>query len=130
MKVSFFVPGDPVAQPRHKVGKFGAYLPKTHPIHGWKGAVILAAKGAATGPPMACAVQLSLTFTLREYKTKFWLQYPTAKPDLDNLEKAAMDALTGVLWVDDCQVVAKQSSKGFAERGRPVGLLLSAEPIY
>jgi crossover junction endodeoxyribonuclease RusA len=31
--------------------------------------------------------------------------YPTAKPDLDKLTRAVKDALTGVLWQDDAQVV-------------------------
>ena len=37
----------------------------------------------------------------------------TARPDLDNIEKAVMDALNGVAFKDDCQVVAKISLKRF-----------------
>ncbi len=30
---------------------------------------------------------------------------PTVKPDLDNLAKGIKDALTGMMWIDDAQVV-------------------------
>lgn len=32
-------------------------------------------------------------------------QYCTSKPDKDNIEKAVYDAMTGVVWHDDAQVV-------------------------
>jgi Holliday junction resolvase RusA-like endonuclease len=32
--------------------------------------------------------------------------YPTVKPDVDNVVKLVMDALNGVAWVDDKQVVS------------------------
>lgn len=35
------------------------------------------------------------------------------RPDLDNIEKAVMDALNGMAFKDDCQVVAKISLKRF-----------------
>ena len=38
------------------------------------------------------------------------------KPDLDNLIKACMDALNGVAWADDKQVVGLIATKGYAEQ--------------
>lgn len=40
---------------------------------------------------------------------------PTVKPDLDNIEKM-LDAFNGIIWVDDVQVVEKNSSKVYAEK--------------
>ena len=37
-----------------------------------------------------------------------------AKPDCDNLAKAVLDALNGVLWQDDSQVVELSVSKWYA----------------
>ena len=31
--------------------------------------------------------------------------FPTGRPDVDNLAKGIMDGMTGVVWVDDAQVV-------------------------
>ena len=40
---------------------------------------------------------------------------PTMKPDLDNLDKAVLDALNKVAYRDDSQIVAKVSKKHYAE---------------
>lgn len=42
-------------------------------------------------------------------------RYPTSKPDLDNLEKAVMDAMDGVVFKDDAQVVGKYSNKYYGD---------------
>ena len=34
-----------------------------------------------------------------------WVDYPTVKPDGDNIAKAVKDALNGLVWIDDSQVV-------------------------
>ena len=39
---------------------------------------------------------------------------PTVKPDLDNVCKLALDALNGIAWLDDCQVVRTTIDKCFA----------------
>ena len=44
----------------------------------------------------------------------------TAKPDRDNVEKAILDALKGIAFVDDCQVCAGEVRKFYHEKeGRP-----------
>ena len=40
-------------------------------------------------------------------------------PDLDNLEKAVLDALNGVAYEDDRYVVAKNSQKRYIRRDDP-----------
>lgn len=42
---------------------------------------------------------------------------PTSKPDLDNLCKVVLDALNGVAYYDDKQVVSVVCSKFYSERG-------------
>lgn len=51
-----------------------------------------------------------------EWKEKLcYLGYyqPTSKPDLDNITKAAWDALNGLIWHDDAQVVENIACKVF-----------------
>lgn len=52
---------------------------------------------------------------------------PKARPDIDNLEKAVLDALNGLLWVDDAQVVRKIGEKRYVEE--PF-VEVSVEEIY
>ena len=45
---------------------------------------------------------------------------PTAKPDIDKIARAVLDALTGTLYNDDAQVVALYVEKWYAaESGTP-----------
>lgn len=52
--------------------------------------------------------------------------HPTSKPDLDNIVKAAKDAMNGILWVDDCQVVYTGSGQRYSEEPR---LVIDVQPI-
>ena len=38
---------------------------------------------------------------------------PTGKPDLDNVAKLLADALNGILWHDDSQIVALEVEKHY-----------------
>lgn len=68
---------------------------------------------AASKPvPTDQAVKLSLLFLLPAPK-KAVRQFPTTKPDLDKLARAVMDALTGVYYLDDAQVVALDLQKAY-----------------
>jgi Holliday junction resolvase RusA-like endonuclease len=41
--------------------------------------------------------------------------FPVKRPDLDNLIKSVLDALNGVAYKDDCQIVTMLSRKNYAE---------------
>ena len=45
---------------------------------------------------------------------------PTGKPDLDNVIKLACDALNGIAWHDDAQIVSMNVSKEYAECARSI----------
>lgn len=44
------------------------------------------------------------------------VRYKTSKPDLDNLAKTVLDALNGIAFVDDSQVVDLRLSKVYADK--------------
>lgn len=44
--------------------------------------------------------------------------HPAVKPDLDKIVRATLDALTGVLFADDCQVVDLTTAKRYADGER------------
>jgi len=47
---------------------------------------------------------------------------PAGKPDADNLAKTILDALNGVAWIDDGQVVDLTISKRYAKPGESEGV--------
>ena len=42
-------------------------------------------------------------------------EHKTGRPDLDNLIKGVMDALNGILWLDDAQVVRIHAGKEYGD---------------
>jgi Holliday junction resolvase RusA-like endonuclease len=66
-------------------------------------------------PPLDGAVQLDLTFVLVKPKTVKRI-YPFVRPDLDKLCRAVLDALTGIAYKDDQQVVTLNANKTYGER--------------
>ena len=127
--ISFTISGDPVAQPRHKIttrGKFArAYIPKDHPIHGYKQEVQLAAKVAMAGKdPVEGAVEVAIVFCFARPKSHTKAQRlddrHTQKPDLDNLTKAVLDALNGVCWADDSQAFRLRPEKKWASEAKTI----------
>lgn len=43
--------------------------------------------------------------------------FPIGCPDVDNLDKAVYDALKGIIWKDDTQIVAGSHEKFYAALG-------------
>lgn len=122
MSCSFFVPGIPIAQPRHKIAKGAnqkfakAYIDKEHPVHHFKAAVMMAARDAKAlplvGPIMLFVEARFPRQASKVWKNKAMPRYPhVTRPDLDNIVKAVKDALNGICWADDSQVSNLSASK-------------------
>lgn len=52
--------------------------------------------------------------------------YPTTKPDVLKLARAAEDALTGVVWNDDAQIVEERLQKRY---GSPERVVITVRPL-
>ena len=125
-KTSLVVSGDPVPQPRPRVtlrgGKARGYVPGDHPIHAYREKIATAAKQQNIGV-LAGPVVITCLFVFARKKshlTKSGLakgapQFPP--PDCDNLIKGVLDALNGVAFVDDSQVVKIGVAKEYAQPG-------------
>ena len=116
------VHGYPVPQGRPK-----AFIPKgwTRPTvydpatsRDWKRTVNSQVLDAKPGPPMKGALTVRLVFVLlrppsvSEKKRPF----PTVKPDAENLSKAVLDAIKGVVYLDDAQIVDLRVRKEYGEQ--------------
>lgn len=102
--------------------------PKTKP---WAELVrLVAQQHAPQGGPWAGPVDLSTTFYLPRPKSlpKRVLHH-TKKPDLDKLVRAVKDALKGVLYLDDSQVVRVLASKAYTTPDSAPGVCVSIAPV-
>lgn len=47
-----------------------------------------------------------------------WLSHHTKKPDVDNCVKAVLDAMNGIVWIDDAQIVSLLARKEYLDDDR------------
>ena len=105
------VPGNPVAQPRHRVSSIGGrtrtYLPSKHPVHAFKQAIkMIAAMGPVYEGPVSVHIEAFFGVPKswsQKKRDAYFCKSHTQKPDADNVAKAVLDALCDH-WKDDCQV--------------------------
>ena len=128
MRVSFTVFGDPVPKARartvRKGGRTWSFTPKR--VAAWEKLV----KGEAVKyfpEPFNGPVALSLAFYMKRPKSRKKDNFVVTTPDLDNLEKAFLDGLNEIAYVDDKQVVVKNAVKRYVVGGEPrVEVVVSA----
>lgn len=127
--VKFVVPGECVPQPRHKVGNGRAYIAAEHAIHGFKQTV--RAKCIEAMPRRAVHIgPLAVRFLfamprLPSYPKSLVHTWHAVKPDIDNLEKAALDAVKGVVYNDDSQIVEARALKVTVPSGGKAALYVA-----
>lgn len=121
--ISFWVKGIPVPQGsavamtnRH-TGKAILLQSNRSALIAWRNSINLAAQQACDGKffDKGEPVSIALSFVLlKPPSAPRKRKYPVTKPDLDKLTRAALDALTGVAYADDSQVVSINVSKFYA----------------
>lgn len=97
----------------------------------WQAAIGWRAKAEGVRPVKG-PVHLDATFVFPRPKGHFGKrgllpsapEHHTQKPDRDKLERAVLDALTGIGYADDSQVVAGWAEKRWAREGEPAGVLI------
>lgn len=123
--VRFTVPGPAVGKGRPRIGKIGPHARMFTPEKtvNYEGRVALCAQQAMAGRtlfegPLAVELeivcQVPASWSKRKHADALsGFVQPTTKPDIDNVEKAIFDALNGVAWNDDVQVVRVIKSKQY-----------------
>jgi len=106
---------DPIPKGRPKFTKQGrCYTPKK--TKEFENELYFMAKDIYKGEPLEGALHIDISFYLRKPKT-VKRKYPHVKPDLDNYIKGTLDALNGLLYLDDSQVVTITASKAYRSSG-------------
>lgn len=112
------IPGNPVAQGRPRGYRRGKHIgfyddPKSKD---WKKTVAVHAQAYLVGRVwelIGTAIKLQIVFRILRPKSVSIKKRPEpiTRPDLDNLVKAVKDALNGVLWRDDSQIIELEAKK-------------------
>ena len=115
--IRFTVPGQPVGKGRPRAFRMGKGVRMFTPekTATYENLIATAAHGAMRGrPPVEGAVSVDLDIRLmvpmswsakRRGQALEGLIHPTKKPDADNVTKSIFDAMNGIVWGDDVQVV-------------------------
>jgi Holliday junction resolvase RusA-like endonuclease len=122
-QLEFVIPGEPISQGRPRFSTHGgfarAYDPKKS--RDGKAMVKLCARDAVSNAeweeplsgPIEMMIQFGIALPKSQYRkrTPVPRQWRTKKPDLDNLMKLVKDACSGVVFLDDNQVVRVVAEK-------------------
>jgi Holliday junction resolvase RusA-like endonuclease len=134
--VTVIVNGEAVAKGRPRMTKRGfAYTPaatRKYEAH----ARLAAGLAMANRPPLQGPVRLELLVELpipvswsrkRRSAALAGLILPTSRPDLDNYQKVACDALNSIIVVDDSQIVEVRACKRYGEQPKLVATIFPLE---
>lgn len=126
MMISFTIYGEPVAQARPRFNRYTgcAYDPKKS--KDFKKLVAISALPYKPKELLTGALKLNIKVFRsmpKMSKTKALLALeghirPTTKPDIDNYVKGVKDALNGVIYKDDSQVVCLHAEKYYSDSPR------------
>lgn len=122
------IPGEPVAKARARVTKAGyAYTPERTVDYECMVQTLFQAKHGSPMLEGPILLQLDLYFGIPKRRSKAarkrmqqGLERPCKRPDIDNCMKAVCDALNGIAYKDDSQIVAAVIQKFWADEPRAV----------
>lgn len=131
MTNTIWIPGIPAPQGSKRHVGNGILIESSKRVGPWR-AVVALTVGEQTTTVLDGPVRIELQFVMPRPKATPKRSTPPAvkKPDLDKLTRAVLDAITGVSYRDDSQVVDLLASKRIAELGEPPGLSLTVEGAF
>lgn len=119
------IDGVPVAKGRPRLGRYGTYTPKkTQEYEEYVKMCWVAKYGGIQ--PSEQPLEVNIVFYMpipKSYSKKQRAEIlngrlkPTKKPDIDNLIKSVLDALNGLVYADDSQIIKVTAVKRYAETG-------------
>lgn len=129
--LAFSVDGLPVPQGSMKAFVVRGRARVTHDagreLAVWRQAIAARAR-AAGATPQHGPVTVVLTFRLFRPKSRSKAAMPDRRPDLDKLVRAALDALTGIAFLDDAQVVRCHAEKRYESSYPGLTVAITEEP--
>lgn len=124
--ITIKIPGEAVGKGRPKFARRGNFVKTYTPekTANYENLVKMAAADAMRGRELiAAAVHVELVILCsipqswskkKQAAAMAGAIRPTTKPDVDNVQKAIYDALNGIVWIDDKQIVSGEFAKHYA----------------
>lgn len=97
-------------------------------VKNWRQTVAVFARQAHQGPPLTGPLKVRCEFIVTRPKGHFGSgrnadqvkdsapTFPIVKPDATKLFRSTEDAITGILWVDDAQIVMQVITKRYGDQ--------------
>lgn len=129
MSWSLFVPGEPRTTQTGSIVRLrdGRAFPVRRHTE-WSNRIALAAQAERPPALYAGPIRVRMTFwRSRPVSCPRRIGYPIQRPDLGNLSKGLLDALEGIVYTTDAQVIELVERKLFATT-QP-GVLIEVEPL-
>jgi Holliday junction resolvase RusA-like endonuclease len=132
--------GSKVAGFNRKTGKGFVRAASPHTAT-WRNSVLHAAILTYKGSPIDKACRVRYVFAFSRPKSHYGSgknsqvlkpsapEYHTKKPDLTKLIRSTEDALTGIVWKDDCQTSQYHGEKRYCEPWEHEGCIISIETL-
>lgn len=129
-KIVFQLPGAPQGKGRPRAARRGNFVTLYTPAEtrSYEGMIRLAAERAMAGRlpiegpviiMMAAVFDIPKGFSKKRRAAALeGAEFPAKKPDLDNIVKIWTDAMNGVIFKDDCQIVSTRCSKVYGPAPR------------
>ena len=117
----FTIPGEPTGKARPRVTKWGTHTPEKTVLY--ENLVKTCYDGPMMEGPLMIEViayyQIAKSASAKQKQAMMEMRiYPTKKPDADNILKIAADALNGIAYKDDSQIVIARIEKRYSDNPR------------
>ena len=132
--ITITMDGAPVAKARGRFARGHVFTPQAtrdfQYSFGWAAKAVMANR-----KPFACAVKITALFELpipaswperKRGGAITGVIKPTARPDIDNYVKAALDAINGIAVIDDAQIVELTAVKRYGINPK---IVLTISPV-
>lgn len=119
-QIQFTIPAKAVPKGRPRMGRYGAYTPqKTRDFENLVSVTASQYAQNATEMPLAIEITFVMCPAASWSKSRFREAlngqiFP--RPDIDNLAKAILDGLNGVIYADDSQIYKLTAMKKYGEK--------------
>lgn len=129
--LDMFVPGRAAPQGSHRHVGGGRLVESSKAVGPWRTIVAWHAAQAWTDAPLHGPIAVIYEFVMpRPSGTPKRSTPPaTKRPDIEKLARAVSDALSGIVWRDDSQVVDMRLLKRLAELDEQPGMRVQVRPI-